>query len=77
MLTPNEVKATEEGTTAPQAKPVEVGNWMIQKEKLKRKFDLTDADLAFQKGKKGEMLAKLQIKIHKSKEELQAIIAAL
>ena len=82
MVTSNEVKAPEvskEGSTAPEIKSNEVqGNWTEQKEKLKQKFGtLTDQDLAFEEGKKNEMLERVQTKIGKSKEELQAIIAAL
>ena len=54
------------------------GNWNEQKGKLKKKFAvLTDNDLLFAEGKKDEMLGKLQIKLGKSKEELQKIIGAL
>ena len=54
------------------------GNWNEQKGKLKAKFaTLTDNDLQFEEGKKDEMLGKLQTKLGKSKEELNAIIAAL
>ncbi|MES2618624.1 MAG: CsbD family protein [Bacteroidota bacterium] len=54
------------------------GNWNEQKGKLKQKFaTLTDNDLLFVDGKKDEMLGKLQIKLGKTQEELQAIIAAL
>jgi uncharacterized protein YjbJ (UPF0337 family) len=54
------------------------GNWNEQKAKLKQKFAaLTDNDLMFAEGKKEEMLAKLQIKLGKSKEELHRIIEEL
>jgi uncharacterized protein YjbJ (UPF0337 family) len=54
------------------------GNWNEQKGKLKKKFAvLTDNDLMFAEGKKEEMFGKLQIKLGKSKEELEKIIAAL
>ena len=54
------------------------GNWNEQKGKLKKKFAvLTDNDLMFAEGKKEEMFGKLQIKLVKSKEELEKIIAAL
>jgi uncharacterized protein YjbJ (UPF0337 family) len=54
------------------------GNWNEQKGKLKQKFAiLTDNDLMFAEGKKDEMFGKLQIKLGKSKEELQRIIAEL
>ena len=54
------------------------GNWNEQKGRLKQKFaTLTDNDLMFVEGKKDEMLGKLQIKLGKSKEELQKILAGL
>jgi uncharacterized protein YjbJ (UPF0337 family) len=54
------------------------GNWNEQKGKLKQRFaELTDNDLMYEEGKKDEMLGKLQIKLGKSKEEIQKIIAAL
>ncbi|OFX74955.1 MAG: general stress protein CsbD [Bacteroidetes bacterium GWE2_29_8] len=53
------------------------GTWNEQKAKLKQKFSkLTDNDLKFEEGKKEEMLAKIQIKLGKTKEELHKIIAA-
>ncbi len=54
------------------------GNWNEQKALLKQKFAiLTDNDLMFADGKKEEMLGKLQIKLGKTKEELQEIIGSL
>ncbi len=54
------------------------GNWDEQKGKLKMKFAmLTDNDLMFAEGKRDEMMGRLQIKLGKSKEELQKIIASL
>jgi uncharacterized protein YjbJ (UPF0337 family) len=54
------------------------GNWNDQKLKLKNKFPaLTDKDLFFTIGGKNEMLANLQIKLGKSKEEWQQIIESL
>jgi uncharacterized protein YjbJ (UPF0337 family) len=51
------------------------GNWNEQKGKLKQKFAvLTDNDLMYEQGKKDEMLGKLQIKLGKTKEELQEIL---
>ncbi|MDX1941106.1 MAG: general stress protein CsbD [Saprospiraceae bacterium] len=53
-------------------------NWNDQKAKLKVKFPaLTDHDLTFEEGKKGEMFEKIQTKLGKTKEELQQVIAAL
>ena len=54
------------------------GNWNEQKGKLKQKFaSLTDDDLLFEEGKKDEMLGRLQIKLGKTKAELDAFIAAI
>jgi len=54
------------------------GNWNEQKGKLKKRFAvLTDNDLMFEGGKREELFGKLQIKLGKSKEELDKIIAAL
>ncbi|MBW8324269.1 MAG: CsbD family protein [Prolixibacteraceae bacterium] len=54
------------------------GNWEEIKGKLKQKFAiLTDNDVLLLEGKKEEMLGKLQIKLGKTKEELQKIISEL
>lgn len=54
------------------------GNWNEQKGKLKQKFaTLTDNDLLFEEGKKDEMFGRVQIKLGKTKEELDTIIADL
>jgi len=52
-------------------------SWNEQKSRLKKAFPaLTDQDLFFEIGKKNEMLAKLQVKLGKTKEDLQRIIEA-
>lgn len=49
------------------------GNWNEMKGKLKQNFaELTDNDLMFEEGQKDEMLGKLQIKLGKTKEELES-----
>ena len=54
------------------------GNWNEQKSKLKQKFALlTDNDLMYEEGKKEEMLAKLQIKLGKTKEEFHKILTEI
>ncbi len=54
------------------------GAWEEQKGKLKQKFaKLTDNDLLYIDGKKEEMMGKLQIKLGKSKEELELILENL
>lgn len=54
------------------------GNWNETKGKLKQKFaTLTENDLMLLDGKKEELLGKLQIKLGKTKDELQKIISTL
>lgn len=54
------------------------GNWNEQKGLLKKKFAiLTDNDLMFEEGQKDEMLGKLQIKLGKTKEEIQKIFTEI
>jgi uncharacterized protein YjbJ (UPF0337 family) len=51
------------------------GNWSDQKSRLKKEFPaLTEKDLFFEIGKKNEMLAKLEVKLGKTKDELHQII---
>jgi uncharacterized protein YjbJ (UPF0337 family) len=53
------------------------GNWNELTGKLKQKFaTLTDNDLMYQEGKRDEMLGKLQIKLGKTKEELNDILSS-
>jgi uncharacterized protein YjbJ (UPF0337 family) len=54
------------------------GNWNETKGRLKQKFAvLTDNDLLFVEGKKDEMLGRLQIKLGKTKAEIQKLISEL
>jgi len=54
------------------------GDWNQTKGKLKQKFALlTDSDVLLVEGKQDEMLGRLQVKLGKTKEEIQKIIAAL
>lgn len=54
------------------------GDWSETKMKLKQKFAmLTNSDVLLIEGKQEEMLARLQIKLGKTKEELRKIIAEL
>ena len=54
------------------------GNWNEQKAKLKKKFAvLTDNDLMYEEGRKEEMMAKLQIKLGKTKDEMHKILSSL
>ncbi len=53
-------------------------NWTEKKNKLRLKFViLRDSDLDIVEGHNEEMIAKLQIKLGKTKEELIKIIAGL
>ncbi|MDM8162061.1 hypothetical protein QUH73_19745 [Labilibaculum sp. K2S] len=53
-------------------------NWKEQKVKLKQKFAvLINNDLLFEEDKKEALLERLQIKLGKSKEEVQNIIESL
>ena len=53
-------------------------DWNKTKEKLKQKFAmLNEKDVLLAEGKQDEMLARLQIKLGKTKEELLKIIGEL
>ncbi len=54
------------------------GNWNETKGKLKQKFAmLTDNDLLLVEGKHEEMLGRLQVKLGKTKDEINKIITSL
>ena len=54
------------------------GNWNETKGKLKQKFAmLTDDDLLFIEGKQEEMLGKIQVKLGKTKAEIDKLISEL
>ena len=54
------------------------GNWNETKGKLKQKFAmLANNDVLLIEGKQDEMLGRLQIKLGKTKEEIQTIISEL
>jgi uncharacterized protein YjbJ (UPF0337 family) len=55
-----------------------MGNWNETKGKLKQKFALlTDSDMLLVEGKQDEMLGRLQVKLGKTKEEIQKLISQL
>ncbi|MEQ8810178.1 MAG: CsbD family protein [Imperialibacter sp.] len=55
-----------------------LGNWNETKGKLKQQFALlTDQDLLLVEGKQDELLGRLQVKLGKSKDELEKLIAGL
>jgi uncharacterized protein YjbJ (UPF0337 family) len=54
------------------------GNWNEKKGKLMQKYAiLTENDLLLVEGKEEELFGKLQIKLGKSKEELQKLISSI
>ena len=54
------------------------GNWNEIKGKLKQKFAmLTDDDLLLAEGKQDELYGRIQVKLGKTKEEVQKIFADL
>lgn len=54
------------------------GNWSKQNGELKQKFaSLTENDLMFEEGEREALFGKLQIRLGKTEEELNKIIAAL
>jgi len=53
-------------------------NWFEIKGKLKQKFSLlTDNDLLYLEGKQDEMFGRLQIRLGKTKEEINKLISSL
>lgn len=53
-------------------------NWEDQKKVLKQKIaTITDNDLIYFEEKKEELLGKLQIKLGKTKEEVQEVLKSL
>jgi len=54
------------------------GNWNELKGKLKQKYAiLTDDDLLLVEGKKDELLGRLQVKLGKTKEEIDKLFSDL
>lgn len=54
------------------------GNWNEIKGKLKQKFALlTDSDLLLEEGKNDELLGRIQVKLGKTKEEVEKLISEL
>jgi len=54
------------------------GNWNEIKGKLKQKYAiLTDDDLLLVEGKKDELLGRLQVKLGKTKEEIDKLFSDL
>ena len=52
--------------------------WEVQKEKFKKKYpNLTDSDLRYDEGKKGDMYERIRIKLGISTDELKKFLADL
>jgi hypothetical protein len=61
-----------------RATPSMKEKWDIQKAKFKKKYpSLTDSDLRYDEGKKGDMYEKIRIKLGISSEELKKFLADL
>lgn len=53
-------------------------NWEEKKKKLKQKFAiLTESDFLFVEGKQDEILRRLEVKLGKTKEEINILISGL
>ncbi len=51
------------------------GDWSKQADELKSKFPtLTDADLKFERGKEEDLIKRIEMRIHKKREEVINII---
>ena len=54
------------------------GTWNEVKGKLKQKYgELTDDDLAYERGQEDELIGRLQQKLGKGKDEIQRIISSI
>lgn len=52
-----------------------MGDWNIQSKVLKEKFSLlTNEDLKFEPGKEGELIARMEKRLNKKREEIINII---
>jgi len=73
------VKDKIEDKTDAQANKLKIkGTWNEVKGKLKQKYgDLTDDDLMYAEGKEDELLGRLQIKLGKSRQEVEKILEGL
>jgi hypothetical protein len=61
-------------TKSPEAFKI-TGNWEAQSKQLKAKYStLTDADLKLEVGKENDMLARIETKLNKKREEVISII---
>lgn len=51
------------------------GNWNVIKGKLKQEYgELTDDDLAYEAGKEDELLGRLEVKLGKTKDDINEVI---
>lgn len=70
-------KAHDAATDSPTELKIK-GNWNEMKGKLKQKYgQLTDDDVAYEKGREDELYGRLQKKLGKSREEVNHILDEL
>lgn len=51
------------------------GDWAYRSKELKRLFSqLTDADLLFERGREGELIARMSVRLKKNEEEIISIL---
>jgi uncharacterized protein YjbJ (UPF0337 family) len=51
------------------------GNWTARASQLKKQFpELTDADLLFERGRENELVARIEARLSKNREEVISII---
>lgn len=51
------------------------GNWNVIKGKLKQEYgELTDDDLAYEAGKEDELLGRLEVRLGKTKDDINEVI---
>jgi uncharacterized protein YjbJ (UPF0337 family) len=51
------------------------GDWNVAKGKLKQKYgQLTDNDLAYEKGREDELIGRIQKRVGQTREEIQRVV---
>ena len=54
------------------------GDWNVAKGKLKQKYaQLTDDDLAYEKGREDELLGRVQKRVGQTREEIERVVAEI
>jgi len=62
--------------TNKNSEPLKIsGDWSQQADSLKEKFpQLTDSDLKFETGRENELVKRIELRLHKKKEEIINIL---